>query len=432
MNSAGAWMDSVWAVAALQALVLGPAAALIALLLRRSGAPGGRAGAAIAAGVFVGLAAGPGILGRVWPLAHERVFVGGEPEARALGALLHRQETDRAALAASRVTPTAVAELEADHRAARRPLEEDLAAARRGQRERLDLLGAFAVALHLLLCGPMLAPATGRGFGWLVGAARATTWRAPAAGVLATGLAALPPIVLTPFFAPLNRGELIGLGLVLGIPGLAVVLRPGVYVACASGLGLALATALAIGASPGLAIAGAGLTTGLLIPLGSDSGLGLRIRRPAARVALGVTLPLVVALGAVRLDPAVLGGASVPVAVPGAGAGAAAIWPALIIALLWSNDGRWVAWRTAWRLVGWERVRRAAWSAGSAPLDAGAAPAQACAAVVLAGAGLVNDGVMAGALAGALLVALVGHPRRWLSRRMDEGPPGGEPGRRAG
>jgi len=64
-------------ISLLQILILVVPSAALALLLRATGAPGGARGAAICAGVFVGLLAGPGAFGAKWPRWHEEIFVGG-------------------------------------------------------------------------------------------------------------------------------------------------------------------------------------------------------------------------------------------------------------------------------------------------------------------------------------------------------------------
>lgn len=394
-----------------QLLFIAAPASALAWVLRRAGVPGGAPSAGLVAGLFIGLVAGAGVAGRAWPQWHQRVVVGDAAQARALGELRQRHVGELAALRAAGVTPVAIQEhltLQAQEVAPLRAAARDAA---QNHRARLDDLALAILAAHVLMLMPTIVPRRARHWSRTLAAVARTSGRAPLAGLAAVAIGAVPPAIVAHVVLGASPVGALGLGLAMSLPGLALSLRPAPYVAAAAGLvGGALAiVALAWTIALSLVVVAAAL--GLMIALGREGGVSRRARRTLSTAALLVTLPACVALLTVRLDLAELWAAHAN----------AMAW-GLVVALLWSGDGRWTAWWIAWRLIEPQGTRARRWTISTGPVNCGAGLAQAGTVLALAAAGQIDDALIAVGLAGALAVELLSGARSWLAPLMDAPP----------
>lgn len=400
--------DTPWAAALAAVALLVLPAILLAWALRRSGTPGGGVSAAIAAGIFVGLIAGPGVLGRARPDLFNPLFLGGVKESRALAALVSRQGADLAALTAIDVSPVATEELREQHARERKPLEDALHAARSERRAMLDLLLAGAAAFHLLAVGGLLAPARDA-LAKRAAASIIETRGAPLlVGLLSAFAGAAVPALIGALFMPWREAAMVGL--TLSIPATAISLGAPLMVACAVGAVVCGVGALILGWTPAATIVVVGLVGGLMWPLALGWRLTRSLRRRGATVAMTIALPAVSALMASRLD--LLGLAAQPGAAP-------ALWFCVIASVLWSSDGRLGAMWLACRVGGWPDARRRAWSVATRASNAGAGVSQLLLAAAMVAAVPQPGPLIAGSLAGALLVEMSRTPRAWLARVLE-------------
>lgn len=403
--------DAPWMCAISVIVLLAAPAALLAMALRKSQAPGGPLAAAIVAGIFVGLIAGPGVLGRARPDIFAPLFVGGVEQAEAYRALSSRQFADRAVLAEIKASPAAIQELAEQHAAALEPVETALLEARARRRVWLDTIAAAIVALHLFCAAGAILPVSGR-----AGARLATTMvehrAAPIqVGLLCAGLTILAPAGVGLLILP--PGQAFALAFMLAVPALSLSLRPPLLLACAFALIACAVGSLTIAWTPQFTIVVTGLLGGLLIPLAVSPRRARAMRRRLLPLAAALTLPAISALLAARLDLLMLADD------PGA---AASFWFAMIAGLLWSSDGRMLCMWIACRVFGWPDARRRPWSAGARAGNAGVGVAQLALAVAFLPSGMAPEPIIAGALFGAALVELSRTPRAWLARALDGGP----------
>jgi hypothetical protein len=160
-----------------------------------------------------------------------------------------------------------------------------------------------------------------------------------------------------------------------------------------------------------------GLLLGLMLPLGLENPQAARRARVwGGWIACAIALPIAVALTAVHVDLRALAG-------PGAHA-PSRFWWAILIALLWSSDGRWIAWVLAMRIVNGAALPHA-WLDAARRVNAGAGVAHAMLTLVLAAAGLAEGPAVAAGLTGAALVEITRGARRWVGRALDHSGGGG-------
>lgn len=388
-------------IAALQLALPAVVAAALALFLRRARTPGGPHAAAAVAGVVAGLLLGPGIFGRAFPAMHEKIYVGGTAESRALADLRVRQRADLAALRAAGVTPVAIDEAARAHVEERRPAEAKLAEARAAHRAALDRLAAAVVVLAGFLSGVAAAPRAAR----LVAPARDL-----AAGAAAAAMAAIPPLVIARFGIAWPWTDSAAIALAFAVPALAPA-RAAAFTF--GGLGAAGAAALAVYPSPRLAAALAAAPIGALMMHALPRRAGRPVRRAGAAILVALVAPLLVALASLRPDPHAL-------------VADVRFWMLAVLAALWAGDGRWfTAWFAA-RFIGGQRGRRdgRAWSHAARAVAPGTGAAMAAVALLLAPSVAGQDAadiLLAVAAMGALVVELTRGLRTWVARMLDGG-----------
>lgn len=378
---------------ALAALV--PAAAL-AWLLRKAGCPGGSRGAAIAAGIACGLLLSAGVFGRLAPALHTDLFVGGREQAARLAGVAPAIEAERAALAATNVSPEAIEEHE--RRSLRPRLEEARAQVRLARdafARQLDLWASFIAGGYAALT--LASGVTRSSRLWRRTGERAidARWRDAARGALSALLAASVPALAA--WSLLGSVRLaLGVAAAFAVPGL-VALPSSVFIASAVGLALA-GSAAVVGLWTWPA-------TVLVVTAIVGLALGVGRERPADRPGTrsgsfpdALLLPGLVALTLASMDPHALGGSGL------------FIWTA-VLAVLWSSDGRWMA----------ARVAGFTWRYANLPVSHGASGAQVVFAAACGWAG-VPDGAVAAILLGALVIELSSSIRAVLADRFDGSP----------
>ncbi|MBL8745789.1 MAG: hypothetical protein JNK58_05455 [Phycisphaerae bacterium] len=390
-------------------------ASLLSFVLRWAAVPGGRSAAAIVAGISVGLLAGPGVLGRGWPGVHERVILGGAAEQEAISEVVARHRGELRALSASGVSAAALEEHRARQAEALRPMEARRDAARAERRVIFDWWAQGFLALYLALIGAAIVPSERRRapiteardgwHGW-------ERWfgRAVGVGFAASAMSCVVPVVLGGWWMGLSGREAVAFALILGAPGVAATLRPGVFVASAVGVFACVSVAVLVGWSIGMTIAATGLCLGLMAGFGfDDARTARRVRRWGVAAAHGVALPTAAAILAVHVDLHALMGGS-----------AWRFWWAAVIAVIWSSDGRWLSWMLALRWLGRGEARRRAWSASAACVNAGTGVTQVGLTIVLSASGLADGSVVSAGLLGAALVEVTRGMREWMGGRLDD------------
>lgn len=381
----GDWLMAVALVAA-----LGSASAFVAWLLRRSGVPGGVQGAAVCAGVFVGLVAGPGVAANAWPGWYARWVAGGAQESRNLADLREQQRDESAALRAVGVTPVAVEELEERHRADAGPLVDALARARAERAASNDraLIAACALVVALGVLCLRRWPVRSRGRGAL-------------GGLVVFGAGVLAPWGAMALLGAANPGALAlatgAIGAGVGIVGL------GLSVGAVAGCGAAVGAVVVFGSAavPVVLAALTAVVARVVVP-----GRSLRRLRRWSLELLGLLgAPAVSALVAVRLDIRSLDPASW------------GLWLTLVFALVWCSDGRLFAAWLGLRVVHADRP----WSRSARLTNAGALVPHLVLTAVGASAGLLDQSALAACVASAVLLALSVGARRLIAEMIEGG-----------
>lgn len=403
-------MPDTWISGLLIAAALGIPAAILAWALRLSQTPGGRAAAGIVAGIVVGLLAGPGVLAHVRPDLHVRLFAGAAAERAAHDDMQQRQDADAKALLKVGVTPAAVEELRGQHAEALRPLAEARDRAARAHREVLWWTASAALATYLALVGPSLVPRGSRAVERVARGLFTTRGNCFPVGFIAVALAAAVPAALALWLMGASASGAIAWGLLVGVPGVAACLRPPVYVAGAVGAITAAGLTMILAPGAPAALVGAGLFIGLMAGLGlPESRIAARARRLARSAALALAMPLLTAVACVSVDLALL-----------AGRFPLAFWTALVVALVFSSDGRWAAAWLAWR--GLRRGSPAPTRFATALTNAGAGPATLALLIPLAAAEAITQPMLAGGLLAAGVVEITRGARAWLVRTVEGEP----------
>jgi hypothetical protein len=380
----------------------------LACLLHGARFPGGRASAAILAGIVAGVLLGPGVLGRVAPDLHRAVMQGGVPEQAEFDRRLTEARGAVAALRESGVTDVAIDEYE--QRALRElaPMREAVDLARVQHRARWDAALAFAGAALLgllplvgvartsgeipfqarraaflagaasfLLAGAILFVVVGRftSAGWslatlLFASACAVGWFAPPLDRLARER---PTAVRESFVSGLCALTLSCAALLWSIDD-----RRAWFVAWA------FIGALAIWA-----------ITKAVVP-------NRQFRRALHAFVACAIAPTVIALAAMRVDPFPL-------------ARDPAFWIALLAAIIACTDGRWFGALLGARALDPSKglLTRRSVEIATAHTTSGVGLAQCALLGILAAGGPITETLLAAGLIGALLVETSAGLYRW-------------------
>lgn len=386
----------------LQLLACAVPAVGLAAILRAARCPGGAMGAAVAAGIVAGLLLGPGVFGRVKPAWHDPLLRGGVEQAAALQAESDRQRIERAALEASGVTDVALEEFDRERLAPRRAeFQAALDRARAEFRSDFGLVQAVVASALLMLALPAACARSGRLWRRTGECAIDTRWQGAGRGALALVLAMSIPFALSMWLLK-DLKLALGVAAALAVP--AVVALPcGLFIASASGAALGACIAMVGLWTVPATVVGVAAFVALALCVGSESP---RRREKAKRsggsgwwggaaVVGYVLVPTLTAMLIVGIDPHSVVSSGV------------FIWMT-ILALLWSSDGRWLAWR----LAGFT------WTRAALPVGTGASMVQL---VIAAGCGWAGapHGVVGALVLGALTIELTAGIRRLLARQMD-------------
>ena len=394
--------------ALLQLAVLGVPSALIALLLRWSGAPGGRAGAALTSGILVGIFAGPNVLGARWPGTYDRLFRGGVSESNALRQLEAEHRREMFALTSSGVSGTALEELRTQQRVEREPIVQALHTACAIHIRSMDqvTLGALALALF----GVSLSVVGSRKSAMrIIGAA---TFQAPISAAIFLVAALAPPTLAVVLSTDLGITSGLAFALTIATTGASVAL--GRHDA-PTALFVSLFAAIAVGAlmpTAGALAMGAATVIGILCAMCLPCALRRTLRQMGAQFAYTIAIPAVVALLAVRFDLRAL--ASEPTS-------RFAFWFTLIVAIIWSSDGRMLAWWLALRPLKWSvgQISCCRWTTAARMVNTGSDVFHLALLTLFFAGGLFSDAMAAGALFGCALLALTGGARTFVARILD-------------
>lgn len=380
----------------IQIVVVGAPAIGLAWLLRRAEVPGRAAGAAAVGGLVVGLLLGPSVFGRLHPEWHMGLFVGGQAEARALESVQRLQAAELAALRALEITPIAIEEARERHADERRPDEQALEAARAEFRRDFNMAGLI-VAVGAATLGGLAA---GRGIRHAMIRGGRGGGRSILAAVVFIALAGGLPALI--WAAILQRGWaescLIGL----------LTAAPGVWGLAPARLGWSLILALVsiVAALLTVTLGWAFASLALASATGAMAGSFMMPRSGLSRTedfVLNSFAPTLIALAAVRADVHAI-------------TNDARFWPLLLLAVLWSADGRWAA---AWCAArGVLRLPRP-WSAAARALPPGTGLLIVSLALAAAHAGAADDLVLVWSCACAVMIECTCGARMWLADKLD-------------
>jgi len=397
MGTIADWPEWAVGLAAL-AVALLPAMALAWLMRAGRLLGGGASVCAVVGGLIAGLLVGPGVLGRVAPDIYEAVFTGAVVERETRQRLGREQAIEVAVMRSSDVTNEALTELQAMHaRAMAGPAE----AERRALADRADTIDAVGMGLaSAALILPYLLRAAGASRRAMPPIARLT---ARAAGLLALALpaGAAAAAMVGLLGMDWRLGAAFGGAAATGwaAPGLRCrrmgrwAREPRTDQASSAALGGAMllsagatsAVWLAIGAIPGLA--GLRRIGGSRFPR--------RVRRTLHAAVYGVIAPGVCASATMRVDPYAL-----------IGAGGAALWIAIAIAVVASTDGRWCGATLAWVVAEPKHGLGPAMERAAAHIPSGVGVAQSALALALAALAGLGEAALFALLIGAALAEL--------------------------
>ncbi|MEM1165272.1 MAG: hypothetical protein AAGI30_03180 [Planctomycetota bacterium] len=394
---------ALWAIVVVLVAIAG------AVLVRRA-APGGERTAALLGGALAGLLLGHTVLGNAAPAIDRTIYLGGAAEAAALDD--HDAETERraGALRVAGVSPVAIEEMHITRAEERAPLEEALT---RAERAHTDAVRGVVLGAGALLLGCGAATILPRRLsGWR---AHQRAFGALGLGVFGVGVCSLlialvPALVIAMAGLNLRGGAALSAALVFAIPGVAGSVPPATrltcVVACAVGWALVLGAVMSSSAM-GVGV-GVAACAGLMLSIGATSAaLHRRLQRAAGWLARHVLAPGATGLLVSMID------------LTTAFTGGTLAWLA-VLALIWSSDGRWVAWWGAWMLFRTHRPRPALDAAR--PLDAGGGIAQLLACVLLFGAATIEADVALAAVVGGIAIEATRGARRLVFYdRLDPG-----------
>lgn len=398
----------------LQLVVLSLPAIALAWLLRRCEAPGGRGSAALIGGAVTGILLGASVLGQLNPEAHDRLFISGVEQSRAVREVASRHRADAVAMRASGAHAQDIAALAQRHESELEPLRREMLAAQARHRERLDWIAAAFIGAYLVAAAPKWArcrrPRSAYGPAHRTDEVSRT--RARLIGAFALFIASAPPTILGLLLLRMPLRLALALGLIFAIPGLSRTLGRTAYTSSAAGLIVGLiGTALLVPPSF-IILLGAALAIGVGVWIGIPRSLRRPYQRMCNNLQFACLLPILAAMAAVRIDLYAL-------------ADQRSFWILVAIAILWSSDGRWLGSALAQRSLA-HGAPFARWSIAAAQVNAGAAQAQLIAAMTLSlggAAALAGSDLLAASLVGAIFIELTANLRNWIGRMMDAPPP---------
>ncbi len=397
---------SPWTAAIVAAALAAAVAGVLAWTLRRSGVVGGARTAAILGGILAGVLLGPMVLGNAAPEAARLLFTGAPIEHRTLAEQQAEHDRQIAALRASGVTTDAIDEIRQRHDAAILPLRQTLDRALAAHHARLNLIVAAVAGLVMLSAAPLALPGSTAHWRRVSVTLTHTGVRALFAGFAAFIAAAGPPAIVASLFGsgPLTAAAV---GTVFAVPAVTAALPGASLLICTGGL-LAAFTAIGVVAwSLELGIVMTGVALGLMLALGADSIPRRLLRRVCSMQVLCVLLPALTALIVVRVDPSEL-------------LTTRNAWVALIVAMLWSADGRWFVGWLACRGIGPDRpTEPGPWARSARMVDIGASVMQLVAVHLAFAAAMVGPEMLLAAAVGALTIELTRPLRDHLVARMN-------------
>ncbi len=382
-------------------------AVTLAWLLRHAGLPGGRTAAAILAGIVVSVLAGSSVLATARPEIHSPIILGGHAEHEQIVELVARQRTETVALRAAGVSEQAIIEAKARHAEQRVPLFEAMSTARHEHRERLNWLAIAFAAMHILLVMPTVIPRTRSAFRRDVSALVSNKFLGVRLGLMVALCAtAVPFSVGLAMLYPVSSA--LGIGVLFGIGGLAATIVGLPFAAAAVALLVSLAVLVPVAYSPQVYVVGSALLVSMLLVTGLPPAVIRRWRSPFFRFASAAILPAMVALALVPFEYHAF-------------TNQREFWIVLILAVIWSSDGRWFAAALAARITcpAGSPERENPWQLATSLLDAGAATAQIITAMVLTASGVIPGYVLPAAVAGAALIELTRGARAWIVRVIE-------------
>lgn len=411
-------IDAGWMLVLVIVVALGVPAAVLAWVLRWCAVPGGRAAAAIVAGIVVGLLAGPGVMGRVRPDVHRAMFVGALAERDAADTLERRQNADIKGLLQAGVTPAAIDELRAQHDAELEPLRTAQRDAERDHRRWLWLAASVMIAAYVMCITPSLMRYRTIGGSATADPGLVRGTRAAMVGMLALLVTASVPFIAAAWLMRAGLAASLGWALMFAISGFATALRPEARTASVQIVAISLCFGHMIAPSSAGPMLWGAVAAGFAIVLlasvaartPSRARSARTMRRATRRVAMGAALPGVAAIVAVTVDLHALAAA------PGA-----AFWVAIAVAILYASDGRWGGYWLAWRAAGPADERHEAWARSTAMVNGGAGVAQLVVLELLLAGGVATPQMAAGGLLGAAIVELTRGARTWLLPTLARG-----------
>jgi hypothetical protein len=411
-------IDTGWMLALVIVGALGVPAAVLAWVLRWCALPGGWAAASIVAGIVVGLLAGPGVMGRVRPDLHTRLFVGAATQRDAADTLERRQNADIKGLLQAGVTPAAIDELRVQHAAELEPLRTAQRDAEREHRRWLWTAASIMVAAYAMCIIPSVLRY--RSVGGVPtpdpGLVRGT--RGAMVGMLGAIVTGAIPFIAAAWLMRAGLAASLGWALMFAISGLASTIRFEARAACLQIVVVSLCFGYMIAPSSAGPMLWGAVAAGFAIVLLTSAvartpsrARSVRtIRRVTRRAAVCVVLPGIAAIVAVTVDLHALAAA------PGA-----AFWVAIVVAVLYASDGRWGGYWLAWRAAGRADEHHEAWPRSTAMLNSGAGVAQLVMLVLLLAGGTATPQMAAGGLLGAAIVEVTRGARVWLLPTLARG-----------
>ncbi|MCA9307578.1 MAG: hypothetical protein KDA16_13685, partial [Phycisphaerales bacterium] len=367
---------------------------------------GGWGGGALG-GLIAAILLGPAVLGRAAPDFHTRIFTGGIAESAALNAAADEVRARLAALRATDVSDIAITEAARDADAELAPLRDAHLQAMQSHTTQSWWLIVALASLHAAMGVATLFSPSARVWSRAARSLRDLRARPALAGVLALCLAGAP-VILALSFAPGPVGpSLIAATLIFIVPAFAPSAHnPASFASAFTTYTVGIIVFFAVTPSLQMFTVAAFACFGAMMSLGWP-GLLRRARKPITSIMASVTLPTLIALAGVRIDPAAwtLTAPASHFIIP------------MLIAILWASDGRWAALHTASRLL---RMRDASgWLPSARHVNAGSSSIELVLAITAFASGLLDERVLAAALVGVVVIEMTRNLRASIARMLD-------------
>ena len=398
-----------WTPIAIQLALVAPVAIFFAWALRHSGVPGGKRGGGALGGLIAAILLGPAVLGRAAPDFHSRIFTGGTAESAALDAAAAEVRVRLAALRATDVSEIAITEAARDADAELQPLRDAHLHAMESHATNSWWLIVALASLHAAMGIATLFTPSARI--WSRAARSLWDFRArPAlAGVLALLLAAAPVALALSFAPGLPGPALIAATLIFVVPAFTPTAHsPASFAAALTAFTVGLILFFAVTPTLQMFTIAAFACFGAMMSLGWPAPLRCA-RKALTSIMATITLPALVALAGVHIDPAAwtLNAPASHFIIP------------MLIAILWASDGRWAALHTAARLL---RLRDASgWTPAARHVNAGSSSIELVLAITAFASGLLDERVLAAALVGVVVIEMTRGLRLTVARLLDSG-----------